>query len=271
MSATLGTYLEDLRAEAGGPGSRMLLTTLGQRLARRGIDVKADAGMKLTDVLRRYPDFCSIEDHEVVFLDGPARPEDGPVELPSRGLRPDLWKARVTDHADTRFWLDLETYKITDHPSKDGPPDPEQHWRFLEVPTIPTEAQLDFVTQHLGDDVSEDVRKRLVDAGGSWHKVANDLLSPPLLQRLKTARREWVVEQTRPWLADHGLDERRFVRFGRQATHIPDRGQGVPRQGSAAGQATERALRARIVRCVQKMTLDELLELRIPSRFLIDG
>ncbi|RME28247.1 MAG: hypothetical protein D6798_02800, partial [Deltaproteobacteria bacterium] len=37
MSATLGRVLEDIRRQAGGPGSTMLLSTLGQRLLQQGL------------------------------------------------------------------------------------------------------------------------------------------------------------------------------------------------------------------------------------------
>lgn len=273
MSATLGKVLDDIRRQAGGPGSTMLLSTLGQYLLQHGIDLKAGVGLRLSDALRRYPGFCESDDLHVRFLDGPAESPDGPLALPTaqtargqtaQGLRADLWRARVFARDGISFWMDLDD--LTVHQvDGDAPPDPTQPWRYTQVPSISTEEQAAFVRSWLGNRVDDDTISRIVEAGPGWPREAESLLDPHTWQALRDARREWVVDQTLPWLDEHGIDHRRVVQV-RQITHRTAAVLSSQRQGSSEG--TE-ALRARIQDCVRRMTLAELAELRIPARFLL--
>ncbi len=274
MSATLGRVLEDIRSQAGGPGSRMLLSTLGQRLLQQGLDLKADANLRLSEALARYPGFCRVDGHEVLFLDGPAESPDGPLSLPThpppagttaRGLRPDLWKARVSTRPGIRSWMDLDDLSVADALG-DAPPDPTTPWRYIEVPSISTDEQADFVRDWLAGRVDDAVIDEIVRAGYRWPREAERLLDPPTWQALRDARREWVVDQTLPWLDEHDIEHRKVV----QVRKIGPRTTTSARMTASSHDSTTETLRERVLACVQRMTLQELIELRIPARFLVD-
>lgn len=272
MAERIEQALNDIREAAGGVGSTMHLSALGNRLIEAGIDFRAESGQrKLSDMLQRMSDFCGIEGPLVRFRAGaphaapaPAAP-GSPAASPTLRLSGDLWRAMVVDRPDRAFFYDLATDTIVEVPVTDGAPgEPvaSEPVRFIRVPTLPSDEQVSIAQASLQGMVSQEDFEAIFGAGPGWMRRAHDLLPPALSGAMDDARQIAVVNAAQSWLAQHDLPAQKFVRNERKSAT-----QGGKTRRPPFDRDLEIHLRNRLHEVLDAMTLSELLELRIPARF----
>ncbi len=252
---------EILRRQAGGSGSEIYLAAFGNRLSSLGIRA-ADLGGKLKSFLDRHPDYCTISGvpgQEVVrFGSGPppTTPRSAPIPAPSVNVERDLWKALVVNQPNRSSYIDLDTLSVITTESDDdgnpGTPVSDQPWRYLLVPTIPTDRQRGHAETAL-QGVLDPATLRDTREDSDWLAQLKGRLSNAEFEAFRAERREWVVGIVRPWLRRQGLPPGRFL-WHRKAR--------APEPMSN--------LRRTIHIAIDKMTQDELERLLLPARLLVD-
>lgn len=269
--------LSKARDRAGGPGARANLADVGNWLRKSGADL---GEWKLSDLLRTAPEFGQIESGTVVFGDGapPAGHEVAQRDVYTGAtLRSDLFHAMVTDQPGMQAFMHVKTCEIEVVPlvnNMPGSPVAEADFEYVRVPTIRTVEQREFARDWLSDKVQEDALAYVLggdDAG--WVHRGRLTVAPQQWDEFWQARRSWIVRRAVDWLRAQRLPVERFVRTpNAERTRRSLR----PSESSVRGDVPhedggpETRLKERVLAAVERMTLAELCELRIPARLLLD-
>lgn len=250
MSGVLSQVLVSIRQSRGGPGSRIYLAQLGTQLKRQGVLLDERLGVALS----RMPDFCRIEGPEVVFLEG--EPSDAPAAEAPLYLRRDLLLAMITDRPGTASALDLDSYAIVEVALVDGelgPPCSEEPIRWLRVPSLRTEGQIQFAEKELGPHLDAASLAALRRAGHRWTEVAQARLPAGTWKTFQDRRRQELIRIAMEWFQRHRIDSGRFLHRAPSAH--------APRPPTAPGEE----LRHFLHRCIDEMTTQELAQVLVPA------
>lgn len=267
LNIDLQKALMQVRDWAGGPDAIMNLSDTGNLFAKAGVKIQDYGYRKLTDLLRSIPTFCEIHGDRVRFLNGSPIPDDSPMAPKSHlQLQADLWKAMVIDRPDIAFFVDMETQKIIEVPliqGTPGPPVSDDDIRYLRVPSMPYFERLKSSRLFFHERLPADVLDEIFSQGG-WFRKLKEKATPVDLQLFKHETLLEVLPIVQQWLKAHDLNEERFIfRQFSSIQPINDKNTNI----SDIPISFENQLRRRLHQVLEQMTLQEMLELRIPARF----
>lgn len=286
----LTTLLQHIRHEHGGPGATVPLTSFGTMIARH----LSEWPRPLSVFLGHMPAYCVVEAGTVEFRDGDpdvdgavAAMTDRPASPPR--LRADLFTAMIASHVDESWYLDLETQaieRIAAPGGEPGSPVSDQPFRYLLVPTIRTSEQIAFAKAALGEALTADQWSAVAAAGHSWARLAERIVPPQAWRAFQPRRQAEVVDRAVEWLRKHQIRPERFViaaggggfrkAMSRELAHARSTAAlppGFTRHERSRAYDGDPAslLRRRLHECLDRMTLEELSRLSVPSRLLLEG
>lgn len=225
----------------------------------------------LAELLSAQPDLGYVERREkgdLLFHHPDTTPLTGSDNVsdthsePPRFLKQDLWQALVNPHADTAAWFDLKNCRLHFPAHNDfDPGQGDEPERYLQVPPIDQKVVRQWASAFIGRSSVEDPTglDEAIDAPDcSWFRTLSAQLEQRGLLSAWTAfHREQVYHYWDSWAQSHGI-----------ASHI-----GFARPGQARRnqkrRSPQRGLREKLHQVIDDMTEDELRQLLIPARFLI--
>lgn len=262
-------------------GGYLLGAQLGNLLQRLDPDFRPTVlgDEKLTELLRRFPEVVTVEarsgtDPVIRFRSSspPKASSEGLASVGDERLDQPLWLALVSDRPELKWFLDLETLAIVEvHLDVDGtlPGDSEVAQtadRFLEIPPIPQDIlrtlAREFVRELERPDLVDDLHHMI--EGDRWYPRFSKALTASGLPDWRDTHRRFVVEQAREWLTQQGIRPDRFIRRISSAA----RARGIPNQILQAGLQPGN-IREVVMRAIARMSDEELLDLKIPLRYLV--
>jgi hypothetical protein len=270
----------------------LLGSKLGELLRKQAPDFNPNVlgDLRLTDLLRRFPDSVTFRpdtrspDVIVEFPNSrtPARPSDDAVSIQTEVLDQQLWKAMVGNRDNVRWYLDLEALVAIEIPldiagnaSPQSAPSraPE---RFLSIPTIPHDELRAVVRECLDKLDSVKLKEELVPLidESDWYSRLSSRTYELGLTSWRLAHRRFVISKARAWLIEHGIRPERFIRLvSARSSPLPAPRRERPAHASAdprlESSLGHRDIRTLVQRAVSRMSEQELLDLRIPLRYLI--
>lgn len=201
--------------------------------------------------------------------------------LPSAGgrapvLQEDLWLALVSPREDARRWIDLETVRLVTASEAgidpggggSGTPGSSPSLRFLGAPQVSQEEMKALAREHaagLALDLAE-VEATLGEP--DWYPRFVRLLAPVARDMWKKIHRRFVVDRFTAWAGQHGIAVSRFI-VQRRGARDPAR-EANGDSGHRPRQAPPADVRALVHRAIDRMSEEELLDLRIPLRYLVE-
>jgi hypothetical protein len=249
----------------------------GLLLRRLHPEFRADVlgDQRLADLLQKFPDIVTVEhdpNHDdilVIFRDSSLVPSVEPAAM---------WQALVAPRRQDKWYLDLATGEPTRVPVDEhglpaaGTGPAEEDHRYLEIPRVDQEVLRvrlrDWVNQS-GADL--EVRERLLAILGreDWYLSFKEACEASNQRGWSTLHRTVVVEHLEAWARAHGIKPARYLRSQRPrppttpSLSSPNNRPSLPRtRRSDVRQIVERA--------IARMSDEELLELRIPLRYILD-
>ncbi|MFH1469166.1 MAG: hypothetical protein ABIO70_32560 [Pseudomonadota bacterium] len=270
---SLNQALDEIRERSGGEGGRANLPDIGNWLKDAGVDT---GGRKLSDILRSMPQFCRVEGGTVVFEGGEPTAEDaGEKPRVLQHLHPALFHAFIKDEPGQGHWMHLKTYKVvqvTMEEGQPGPPVSEADFEYVLIPTISTEDQKEFARDVLSSKLDDEALAYvLAPDDASWIKRGRDTVPPEVWAEFWDRRRDWVVQRGIDWLRAHRIPVESFVRRMVLPGSAESARRSPPiRVGVLRGNGATQALRKKLHAAIDGMTIEELCELRVPARFLIE-
>jgi len=289
-----------LKTVANLPDSRrgyLLGARLGGLLRRIAPDFHANVlgDQRLTDLLRRFPDILTVRPDSAS--------QDVLIEFPnlgpaSRGSRVDraalssngdaaseqaavldqlLWRAMVSNRNDVKWFVDLESLTITEIPvNSEGEISPETETarapeRFLAIPPIPQDELREVMREYVKNLNSPELKHELepLIEQDDWYPRISDRLRGLGVTSWRLAHRRFVADRARAWLVEHGVRPERFIRSALRHEPTAARPRHAPEQAGPRPRSSERDIRALVLRAVSRMSEEELLDLRIPLRYLV--
>lgn len=249
---------------------------------------------RLSELLQRFPDLVRLSPSpagtdfvaQLTDVDMPPRAGNSPIAAPAAELdetliRP-LWIALVNSSPDERWFLDLENLEVASvSTDADGnlPPDSDQARapeRFLAIPPITRDEQRNVVRrsiEHLPPALQQELNALLEQ--DAWYSLFRQRTRDLDISDWNVAHRRFVVDRAKLWLRDHGVPLEKFVHSISRTKSSFD-GMRRPMVASSWQPRLERDkvidrrnIRGIVLRAVDRMSDDELLDLRIPLRYLI--
>jgi hypothetical protein len=268
------------------------------RRANRDFHPAVLGDQRLTDLLRRFPDLIYIHpappsgDVLIEFLDlgkekkteGEVEPDLGQFEHNNHSDVVDhlLWKALVNNRREVEWFVDLETLLVLEQNLDingkipfDAMPSLLPN-RFLSIPPI-SQDELRNVVRSSVEELDQPELKRefltLLDQN-NWFPGFINRAQMVGFHGWRGPYRRLVVDHAKAWLQEHGIRPERFIRS------IPQRITATPRLREVdkplyslppAPIIPERNVRQIVQRAVARMSDEELLDLRIPLRYLFEA
>jgi len=216
---------------------------------------------------------------------------------PARRLRRDLWRAFMNWDADKTRVVDRETGQVSIYPTEALPLEPAEVTRrrsrvtsdpsrFLLVEPISLEQKVAWAEAFVQDLPEESPAKSVLrtalaqqlqlaaftsavrgfpEAQDTWHRFR--------LSQVRDHVASWVdtqgltLELDEPTSAGHVVQSGNFG-LASSALHGDRKGSALT--STEVLQDAEEAVRARLLAVLSRLTLDELLQLRIPARYILE-
>ncbi len=296
-----------LRTAANLPQAQrgyLLGARLGELLRQMAPDFNANVlgDDRLTTLLRRFPDLLTIrpdigsQDVIIEFHDlgktnqrhvadrSLLRSNNGASQARTEVLDQLLWKAMVSNRNDVRWFLDLESLMIVEVPLDFEGNIPQESEparapeRFLTIPAIPQDELREVIHEYVNNlnlpALDLEIDSLLTQT--NWFPQVSDRMRELGITSWKLAHRRFVIDRARAWLDEHGVFPDRFIRstmphepLATRPRHAPALVGRVAAPIDGATSISQQDIRELVLRAISKMSEQELLDLRIPLRYLI--
>ncbi len=188
-----------------------------------------------------------------------ARASGVPASRPFRPLRKPLWLAFVVESPVGRRFVNKRTGEVL--LGQEMSPEPDDEW--IEIEKIPDAEEKADASQFIEEEgLQEESRLRDALASEYWYSQFPDRLRglrPGLAGKWNRRRSLRVSNKAEEWRARHCIPEELVY----QSEDLSDQDQASQETASA------RELREGLLKAVKAMETAELLELRIPARYLV--
>jgi hypothetical protein len=104
-----------------------------------------------------------------------------------------------------------------------------------------------------------------------WYPQISDRMRELGVTSWKRVHRQFVIDRARKWLIEHGVHPEKFIRATSQADLFVNRPRHAPILAQSTRGIGERDIRALVLKAVSRMSDQELLDLRIPLRYLVES
>ncbi|MBZ4417633.1 hypothetical protein [Myxococcus sp. RHSTA-1-4] len=250
--------------------------------------VLGDASLRL--LLARFPDLGHVAGDTVskdfrFFFNGaaPLLPGGEGTRTPSAEANarmgpaeadPVFWGALTHGSSTEAVYVDLHTQHVVSAAlspeGQPGAPVSEEPERYLRVAVIPEEHVRDEAHALVEKAGSEETRESLSRAlARGVDSFESAIKGSSLEEQWRQAFHRCVVAHAHSWLAAHGLQPGRFFRVKASAPVRKPPQQNMMRQPRTA-LLTGSQLRRLILEAVRRMPEEDLLNLQIPLKYLVD-
>lgn len=252
-----------------GPQAKKALTTKFPDFSERSLGFR-----KFVDLLRAGNDAGRFQ---LLVEDGHPRIVPAPTtsvrpRLEQGKLKPDLWTAMVTWGTGMRFW-DRKRRRALYVPVDDAG---DPLWKsspgdFVEVDPIPMEVQLRWMAE-FANDQSEVIQEALLmsledPTPGAFKRALTEL---NLGAAWRTRLRQRVTEHAVEWAAQNEIPAAFIVESeGRANRPVPRPVEPKPSQVAGSVPEAEK-LRVKLHQVIDRMTAEELSEMKVPASYLLE-
>lgn len=256
MAAALEEIEDTLRGIFTEDGvDQMLLARLGSRLRTElpDLDLEALGFRQVKDLVAACTSVGRLVrgQHDYLFILGAPR------------IRREWWNAATAFDDRDVAWFDLATSAlVSDSEARELEPE-----RYLDLPRISEDLQLALARDWSSKQVEADALLASLDDNPTLKDFRATTVRLGLGTPWSRARATAVANQLLEWAEEHGIERTIILDTEPPRRHSPASAR-TPRRALGGGELTQ--LRDVLHRAVDQMTLEELLEWRVPVRFLLD-